>query len=87
MQSSALPNAEVSVTLSVDTHKDAHVDVALDGIRRHRGTLSVPATITSYEGCSGGPEDSASSRKPGWRVRDPSARDSLALCVPRGRGL
>jgi transposase len=24
------------------------VDVALDGIGRHRGTLSVPATITSY---------------------------------------
>jgi transposase len=48
MESSTLPNAEVSVTLGVDTHKDAHVAVALDGIGRHRGAMSVPATITSY---------------------------------------
>jgi transposase len=48
MESSTLPNAEVSVTLGVDTHKDAHVAVALDEIGRHRGAMSVPATITSY---------------------------------------
>jgi transposase len=48
MESSTLPKAEVSVTLGVDTHKDAHVAVALDGIGRHRGALSVPATITGY---------------------------------------
>jgi transposase len=48
MESSTLPNAEVSVTLGVDTHKDAHVAVALDGIGRHRGAMSVPATITGY---------------------------------------
>jgi transposase len=48
MQSSTLPKAEVSLTLGVDTHKDAHVAVALDGIGRHRGPLSVPATITGY---------------------------------------
>jgi hypothetical protein len=47
MQSSTLPKAEVSVTLGVDTHKDAHVGVALDGIvGMHRGALSGPATIT-----------------------------------------
>jgi transposase len=48
MQSSTLPNGEVSVTLGVDTHKDTHVAVALDGIGRHQGALSVPATITGY---------------------------------------
>jgi hypothetical protein len=35
-----LANAEVSVTLGVDTHKDVHVSVALDGLGRHLGTLS-----------------------------------------------
>jgi transposase len=32
----------------VDTHKDVHVAVALDGIGRHRGTLSVPANLAGY---------------------------------------
>ena len=34
----------VSVTLGVDTHKDAHVAVALDGLGRRLGALSAPAT-------------------------------------------
>jgi transposase len=33
----------------VDTHKDVHVAVALDGIGRHRGTLSVPANLAGYK--------------------------------------
>jgi transposase len=41
-------NTEVSVTLGVDTHKDVHVSVALDGLGRHLGTLSVPATTAGY---------------------------------------
>ena len=38
-----------SITLGVDTHKDVHVAVALDGIGRHRGTLSVPANLAGYK--------------------------------------
>lgn len=38
----------VSVTLGVDTHKDAHVAVALDGLGRHLGALSAPATMPGY---------------------------------------
>jgi transposase len=43
-----LARAEVSVTLGVDTHKDAHVAVALDGLGRRLGSLSVPATPVGY---------------------------------------
>lgn len=41
-------SAEVAVTLGVDTHKDAHVAVALDGLGRHLGTISVPNTGNGY---------------------------------------
>ena len=43
-----LARADVSVTLGVDTHKDAHVAVALDGLGRRLGSLSVPATPAGY---------------------------------------
>jgi transposase len=42
-------DAKVSVTLGVDTHKDTHVAVALDGLGRRLGTLSVPTTTLGYE--------------------------------------
>ncbi len=38
----------VSVTLGVDTHKDAHVAVALDGLGRRLGVLSTPTTTPGY---------------------------------------
>lgn len=41
-------NVEANVTLGVDTHKDNHVAVALDGLGRHLGTLSVPTTTAGY---------------------------------------
>jgi transposase len=41
-------NTEV-ITLGVDTHKDIHVAVALDGLGRRLGTLSVPAIPAGYE--------------------------------------
>jgi len=44
MEPSTLPSAEVAVTVGVDTHKDVHVAVALDGLGAYLGTLSVPAT-------------------------------------------
>jgi transposase len=37
------------ITLGVDTHKDIHVAVALDGLGRRLGTLSVPAIPAGYE--------------------------------------
>src|SRR5215204_4689217 len=49
MDSPTSPNAEVSVTLGVDTHKDAHVAVALDELGKHLGALSVPTTVTGYK--------------------------------------
>jgi transposase len=33
----------------VDTHKDFHVAVALDGLGRRLGTLSIPTTRSGYE--------------------------------------
>jgi transposase len=41
-------NVETKVTLGVDTHKDTHVAVALDGLGRHLGTLSVPTHMAGY---------------------------------------
>jgi len=41
-------NTEV-ITLGADTHKDIHVAVALDGLGRRLGTLSVPAIPAGYE--------------------------------------
>jgi hypothetical protein len=85
MDSPTPANAEVSVTLGVDTHKDAHVGVALDGVLgRHLGGLSVPATTAqATRGRSGGLEDSVLSSTPEWRLRAPSARGSPASCGPR----
>ena len=48
MPRSVLTNTEV-ITLGVDTHKDIHVAVALDGLGRRLGTLSVPAIPAGYE--------------------------------------
>ncbi len=41
-------SAEIAVTLGVDTHKDAHVAVALDGLGRYLGAVSVPTTENGY---------------------------------------
>ena len=41
-------NAEV-ITVGVDTHKDIHVAVALDGLGRRLGALSVPTTPAGYK--------------------------------------
>jgi hypothetical protein len=37
--SRCIPTDAQAITLGVDTHKDVHVAVALDGIGRQRGTL------------------------------------------------
>jgi transposase len=42
------PDAQ-AITLGVDTHKDAHVAVALDGLGRRQGTLSIPTTPEGYK--------------------------------------
>lgn len=47
--SRCIPIDATAITLGVDTHKDTHVGVALDGVGRHRGTLSVPADPAGYE--------------------------------------
>ena len=38
-----------SITGGVDTHKDIHVAVALDGLGRRLGALSVPTTPAGYK--------------------------------------
>ena len=45
--SRCIPTDAQAITLGVDTHKDFHVAVALDGIGRHRGTLSVLANLAA----------------------------------------
>src|SRR5215204_603185 len=42
-------SVETKITLGVDTHKDFHVAVALDGLGRHLGALSIPTTPAGYE--------------------------------------
>jgi transposase len=37
------------ITVGVDTHKDIHVAVALDGLGRHLGTLNVPTSLAGYK--------------------------------------
>ena len=41
------------ITVGVDTHKDIHVAVALDGLGRRLGTLSVPTTPQGYKALLG----------------------------------
>jgi transposase len=36
------------VVLGVDTHLDAHVAVALDGLGRHLGESKIPTTLRGY---------------------------------------
>jgi transposase len=44
-----IPTDAETITLGVDTHKDAHVAVALDGLGRRQGTLSIPTTPEGYK--------------------------------------
>ena len=44
-----IPTDSEGITLGVDTHKDTHVAVALDGLGRRLGTLSIPTTPAGYE--------------------------------------
>jgi transposase len=44
-----IPTDALGITLGVDTHKDIHVAVALDGLGRRLGTLSIPTTRSGYE--------------------------------------
>jgi transposase len=43
------PTGAATITLGVDTHKDTHVGVALDGLGRFQGTLSVAANLSGYK--------------------------------------
>jgi transposase len=45
----SVPTNTEGITLGVDTHKDVHVAVALDGLGRRLGTLSVPTIPAGYE--------------------------------------
>jgi transposase len=43
-----MPEAEVFVTLGVDTHKHTHMAVALDQLGRRLGELEVPTTTSGF---------------------------------------
>src|SRR4051812_40063009 len=45
----SVPTNTQMITLGVDTHKDLHVAVALDGLGRRLGALSVPTIPTGYK--------------------------------------
>ena len=47
--SRCIPTGAATITLGVDTHKDTHVGVALDGLGRLQGTLSVAANPAGYK--------------------------------------
>src|SRR5215208_2263335 len=44
-----IPTDAAGITLGVDTHKDIHVAVALDGLGRRLGTLNIPTTPAGYK--------------------------------------
>jgi transposase len=44
-----IPTDAAGITLGVDTHKDFHLAVALDGLGSRIGTLSIPTTPAGYE--------------------------------------
>jgi hypothetical protein len=44
-----IPTDAAGITLGVDTHKDFHVALALDGLGERLGTLSIPTTPAGYE--------------------------------------
>jgi transposase len=48
MDSLSTPDAQILVSLGVDTHSDTHVGVVLNQLGRRLGTLSVPATAAGY---------------------------------------
>jgi transposase len=43
-----MPEAEVFVTVGVDTHKDVHVAVALDQLGRFLDANEIPTTSAGY---------------------------------------
>jgi transposase len=45
---STMPEAEVFVTLGIDTHKHVHVAVALDQLGRRLDELEIPATTAGF---------------------------------------
>ncbi len=47
--SRCVPTNAGGITLGVDTHKDTHVAVALDGLGRRLGHLSIPTTTAGYK--------------------------------------
>ena len=47
--SRCIPTGAATISLGVDTHKDTHVGVALDGLGRFQGTLSVAANPAGYK--------------------------------------
>lgn len=47
--SRCIPVDAAAITLGIDTHKDTHVAVALDGLGRSQATVSVPANPAGYE--------------------------------------
>lgn len=55
--SRCIPTDAAAITLGVDTHKDVHVAFALEGIGRHRGTLSVEANLAGYKRLVGWAEE------------------------------
>ncbi len=67
------------VTLGVDTHKDAHVAVALDGLSRRLGELSVPATAKGYKALLDWARGHGALERPESRGRGPSGLDSPAI--------
>jgi hypothetical protein len=49
MTASESPATVSEVILGVDTHLDVHVAVALDGLGRRLGELTVPTTMKGYQ--------------------------------------
>ena len=70
---------EMSITVGVDTHADAHVGVVLDLLGRRQGKAVVPNTTRAATGaCWGGLRALESQPASGSRVQEALEQDSHA---------
>ncbi len=72
------------ITMGVDTHKNIHVAVALDGLGRRLGTLNVPTSLAGYKELVAWANGFGPLERAGVEGTDSFGSGSPASCGPRG---
>jgi len=73
----------VKIIIGVDTHKDIHVAVAINGIGAHLGTLTIPVSPKGYQNLETWARAFGSIHAFGIEGPDHMARVSRAFCKRR----